>query len=159
MELLAEALGAAPQELPGVGHLAAGLPRVRGLEQLFEEPRHRVGPRRLLPGPPRLGGGGDEAAGERQDDQGGRGRQAPVPAHQPAQLGERAFRLGQRHGDLDLRARAGGRGDAAPPAEQAGALFDAREPQPAGLTGFARDRSRRRRPPRSGAPGGRRSAA
>lgn len=59
-----------------------------------------------------------------------------MPAHPPAQYGERAFRLGQRHVDLDLRARAGGRDDAATAAEQSGALFDAREPQPAGLMGF-----------------------
>lgn len=51
-------------------------------------------------GPPRLGGGGDEAPGERQEDQGQRSRQAPVPAHPPAhppaQPGEPAFRLGLR---------------------------------------------------------------
>ena len=56
-----------------------------------------------------------------------------MPAHQPAQPGERAFRPGQRHGDLDLGARAGSRGDAAPAAEQPRALVEAREPQPAGL--------------------------
>ena len=54
VQLPAEALGAAPQKLAGVGRLAVGLPRVRSLEQVFEELRHRVGPRRLLPGPPRL---------------------------------------------------------------------------------------------------------
>ena len=53
-KILAEALGAAPQELAGVGRRPLGLARVRSLEQVLQEARRRVGPRRLLLGPPRL---------------------------------------------------------------------------------------------------------
>lgn len=78
LQILAETLRAALQDLAGSGRLAAGQPRIGSLEEVLQEVRARVGPRRLQPGAPRLQEGGDETRREHQDHQRRGGHQAAV---------------------------------------------------------------------------------
>ena len=157
VQIPAEAVGAAPQKLAGGGRRPLGLPRVRSLEQAFQEVRRRIGPRRLLLRPARLVGrwrrGCRRAPGSPappRPEIPGSGAPAGAAGGAPARASARRPRSGCRRPG-STRRRTGRRAAARARRGWRAPARPSRAPR--------RDRNRRRRPPPSGGRRRRRSAA